>query len=115
MREFRHDLLSLLNQVLGYSYLVEEEASDGGYESVVKDIQKIQKVGKSMERLIADQLVNAWPQDLLNVSEEGSAPKKSKTLRPLLMRKAPMWWLTSMDEYWLWMMRKRTDQCCVAS
>ena len=78
MREFRHDLLSLLNQVLGYSYLVEEEASDGGYESVVKDIQKIQKVGKSMERLIADQLVNAWPQDLPNVSEEVQPQKKSE-------------------------------------
>ena len=75
MREFRHDLLSLLNQILGYSELLEEEAGDLDQQSLVEDIQRIQKIGRSMERLISDRLVAAFTSSSTTLESQSAGPQ----------------------------------------
>ncbi len=90
LRVFRHDLLSLLNQVLGYAELVEEEASDSGSQDVVKDAQRIQKIGREMEQLISSRLVTSLATvasltevtDAVAVSAEQTAVNHRDALNP---------------------------------
>jgi sigma-B regulation protein RsbU (phosphoserine phosphatase) len=57
IRVLRHDLLSPLNQILGYAELVEEIAVDGEYADVVPDLKKIQRAARGLEKLITERVI----------------------------------------------------------
>src|SRR5262245_11960355 len=47
-----HELRTPLNAIIGYSEMLQEEAADGGQESVVADLGKINAAGKHLLELI---------------------------------------------------------------
>ncbi|HEY5973885.1 MAG TPA: response regulator, partial [Geobacteraceae bacterium] len=47
-----HELRTPLNAIIGYSELLQEEAQDSGYDSLIADLQKICSSGKHLLRLI---------------------------------------------------------------
>ncbi|MEW6126214.1 MAG: response regulator [Acidobacteriota bacterium] len=49
-----HELRTPLNAIIGYSEMLEEEATDSGYEDFVPDLQKINLAGKHLLSLIND-------------------------------------------------------------
>ena len=49
-----HDLRAPLNQVIGYSELLMEQAQEQGQDDFVQDLQKIQTAGKQLLALIDD-------------------------------------------------------------
>jgi PAS domain S-box-containing protein len=51
-----HELRTPLNAIIGYSEMLQEEASEGGQESFVSDLAKIQTAGKHLLALINDVL-----------------------------------------------------------
>jgi sigma-B regulation protein RsbU (phosphoserine phosphatase) len=75
LRVLRHDLLSPLNQILGYSELVEEIAIDAAYVDVVPDLKKIQGAARGLEKLISERLVaESWTDlQLQSAAEETPA------------------------------------------
>jgi len=49
-----HELRTPLNSIIGYSDMLQEESVSLGYGEIVPDLQKIQKAGKHLLRLIND-------------------------------------------------------------
>ena len=52
----RHDLRTPINQILGYSELLQEEAEEGGQAAFVPDLQKIQAAARKLLALIDEHL-----------------------------------------------------------
>jgi sigma-B regulation protein RsbU (phosphoserine phosphatase) len=51
-KKIRHDLRTPINQILGYSELLEEQAQDEGDASYIPDLQKIQTAARRLLELI---------------------------------------------------------------
>ncbi len=51
-----HELRTPLNAIIGYTDLVQEEASDLGYETIITDLTKIQTAAKQLLGIISDVL-----------------------------------------------------------
>jgi class 3 adenylate cyclase len=51
-RKLRHDLRGPINQILGYSELLEEEVEERGHGSLVPDLQKIRSAARRLLELI---------------------------------------------------------------
>jgi signal transduction histidine kinase len=51
-----HELRTPLNAIIGYSEMLEEDASDGGQAAIVPDLRKIQAAGRHLLTLINDLL-----------------------------------------------------------
>jgi signal transduction histidine kinase/DNA-binding response OmpR family regulator len=49
-----HELRTPLNAIIGYSEMLEEQASDAGNEELVPDLRKIHSAGKHLQALIDD-------------------------------------------------------------
>jgi signal transduction histidine kinase len=49
-----HELRTPLNAIIGYSEMLQEEATDLGYEDIAPDLQKIHSAGKHLLELISD-------------------------------------------------------------
>lgn len=58
----RHDLRTPLNQILGYSEMLAEDATGSGQESLRTDLNKIQQAARTMGRLL-DELFISSPVD----------------------------------------------------
>ncbi len=58
MAELRHDLINPINQILGYSELLEEDARDR-YPDAVEDLGKIQQAAGTLLSLLQTRLVGA--------------------------------------------------------
>lgn len=52
----RHDLRTPINQIIGYSELLEEEAEDAGHNDYVSDLKKIQQAARRMLELVDEHL-----------------------------------------------------------
>jgi len=52
MAQLRHDLRTPINQILGYSELLQEEAEEAGHESYVSDLGKIQLAARNLLKLV---------------------------------------------------------------
>ncbi len=51
-----HELRTPLNAIIGYTDLVQEEATDSGYETIISDLTKIQVSAKQLLGIISDVL-----------------------------------------------------------
>jgi signal transduction histidine kinase/DNA-binding response OmpR family regulator len=51
-----HELRTPLNAIIGYSEMLQEEAQDGGLESFIPDLKKINRAGRHLLELINDVL-----------------------------------------------------------
>lgn len=49
-----HELRTPLNAIIGYSEMLEEEAEDYGYEDITPDLQKINRAGTHLLKLISE-------------------------------------------------------------
>jgi PAS domain S-box-containing protein len=49
-----HELRTPLNAIIGYSEMLQEDASEGGYSDIIPDLQKIYGAGKNLLNLIND-------------------------------------------------------------
>jgi len=56
LSKIRHDLRTPLNQVIGYSEMLQEEAGDLGLDAYVPDLQKIHAAGSQLLALINDNI-----------------------------------------------------------
>jgi class 3 adenylate cyclase len=59
LSNIRHNLRTPLNQILGYSEMLQEEAEDLGLEPYVPDLQKIHAAGSQLLALINDNVSSA--------------------------------------------------------
>jgi len=59
LSNIRHNLRTPLNQILGYSEMLQEEAEDLGLEPYVPDLQKIHAAGSQLLSLINDNVSSA--------------------------------------------------------
>lgn len=75
-RVVRHDMLSLLNQVLGYAELVEEEVLESNVTHLAEDLQRIRKVAYQMVGLVQERFRNAsHPETDLIRQSSGDSPE----------------------------------------
>jgi len=58
LSKIRHDLRTPINQIIGYSELLQEEAEDDGLESMVSDLGKITGAAKRMLELLEAAFAN---------------------------------------------------------
>jgi signal transduction histidine kinase len=56
MRRLKHDLLTPVNHIIGYSELMIETAMDRGQSGLADEIQEIRKRGQRMPRLLGEML-----------------------------------------------------------
>jgi sigma-B regulation protein RsbU (phosphoserine phosphatase) len=56
LSHIRHELRTPLNQIIGYSEMLEEDATDAGQDALVPDLQKIQKAARNLDGLIQTHL-----------------------------------------------------------
>ena len=56
MSRMRHELRTLLNAIIGYSEMLEEEAEEQGHESFIPDLQKISSAAKHLLAFMNDRL-----------------------------------------------------------
>lgn len=56
LSHIRHELRTPLNQIIGYSEMLEEDATDAGQGALVPDLQKIQKAARNLDGLIQTHL-----------------------------------------------------------
>ncbi len=56
LSNIRHSLRTPLNQIIGYSEMLQEEAEDVGLEAYIADLQKIHTAGAQLLRLINDSI-----------------------------------------------------------
>jgi signal transduction histidine kinase len=75
-----HDLRTPLNQVIGYSELLIEQAQEEGQESFVPDLQKIHEAGRALLALIS-QLQGAPEQSIAAASEISTTTTAKSTPR----------------------------------
>ena len=55
----RHDLRTPLNQILGYSEMLAEDATSSGQESLRTDLNKIQQAARTMIRLLDEMFISS--------------------------------------------------------
>lgn len=72
LADLRHDLCTPINQILGYSELLEEELADGE-EADPEDLRKIQQAARSMLTLVRTRITAA----VLDSTAAGSLPAKA--------------------------------------
>lgn len=58
LSHLRHDLRTPINQIIGYSELLAEEAADAGHEAYAPDLEKIRGAAKTLLNLINDNLTD---------------------------------------------------------
>jgi sigma-B regulation protein RsbU (phosphoserine phosphatase) len=58
LSHLRHDLRTPINQILGYSELLMEEAADAGHDTYDADLKKIRQAAKQLLNLINDNLTD---------------------------------------------------------
>ena len=58
LSHLRHDLRTPINQILGYSELIREEAADAGHSIYDADLQKIRQAAKTILNLINENLTD---------------------------------------------------------
>ncbi len=58
LSHLRHDLRTPINQILGYSELLMEEAADAGHDAYDPDLKKIRQAAKQLLNLINDNLTD---------------------------------------------------------
>jgi len=56
LSHIRHEFRTPLNQIIGYSEMLEEDATDAGQDALVPDLQKIQKAARNLDGLIQTHL-----------------------------------------------------------
>ena len=54
LSQIRHDLKTPINQIIGYSQMLHEEATDDGQDAYLADLMKIENAGKHLLNLIND-------------------------------------------------------------
>jgi signal transduction histidine kinase len=72
MRRLKHDLLTPVNHIIGFSELMIETAMDRGQSGLADEIQEIRKRGKGLPRLIGE---------MLSVSQNQTAGDQSDAVR----------------------------------
>lgn len=72
-RMVRHDIRSCLNQIIGYSDLLTDEATEQGLDHLVDDLQKIHRAGKTLLDLINDHV------DPVNQRADNFQPRRDVT------------------------------------
>ena len=50
--QLRHDLRTPVNQILGYSEMLEEDAEADGHDAYVSDLKKVQMAARTLLSLI---------------------------------------------------------------
>ncbi len=76
-KSLRHELLTPLNQIIGYSELLQEEMDDGGLEEFLPDLAKITEAGRQLMRLINQVKLPSTAPDYPAVQAElGSSPSE---------------------------------------
>lgn len=78
LSHLRHDLRTPLNQIIGYSELLLEEAADAGHDDYAPDLERIRGAAKTLLSLINDNLTD----DRLTLAGEIVAQGGSAGLRP---------------------------------
>jgi len=61
--QVRHDLRTHLNQILGYSELLMDDAQDGGWQEAIPDLQNIYMAGRNLLTIINDYVDPVKAQD----------------------------------------------------
>jgi len=85
-----HELRTPLNAIIGYSEMLEEEATDFGYQDLIPDLNKIQNAGKHLLALINDILdiskIEAGKVELFceEFKLEGLLKEISSTIKPVV-------------------------------
>jgi sigma-B regulation protein RsbU (phosphoserine phosphatase) len=59
LSDLRHDLCTPINQILGYSEMLEEDAEAMGQTEVVEDLQKIQSAASNLLTMVRERLTDA--------------------------------------------------------
>ncbi|HYT59605.1 MAG TPA: adenylate/guanylate cyclase domain-containing protein [Haliangiales bacterium] len=83
LSNIRHSLRTPLNQVIGYSEMLQEEAEDLGLDAYVPDLQKIHAAGSQLLALINDNLSQARVES--GKLELESLQRDSRTLLDLII------------------------------
>jgi PAS domain S-box-containing protein len=87
-----HELRTPLNAIIGYSEMLEEDAQDGGQDSIVSDLKKIQAAGRHLLTLINDVLdlskIEAGKLELtLEACDAGAIAREvAATVHPLVQK-----------------------------
>lgn len=87
LSELRHDLRTPLNQIIGYSEMLEEEAVESGQASTVDDLRKIQSAARRLLDLIDTRLqdgVGAVPSPSPKVATSATVATPAISHRALL-------------------------------
>jgi class 3 adenylate cyclase len=69
--QIRHDLRTPINQILGYSELLQEQAEESGQAALVADLQKIQAAARRLLELVEEHLAP----EKLKAREAAPAPR----------------------------------------
>ena len=56
LAQLRHDLRTPVNQIIGYSEMLQEDAEAGGHKAYVSDLQKIQLAARQLLELVNSKL-----------------------------------------------------------
>ncbi len=67
--KLRHDLRTPVNQILGYSEMLQEDAEAAGHASYVADLRKIQNAARELERLIKQRLGITIPSEAAGIAQ----------------------------------------------
>jgi class 3 adenylate cyclase len=74
LSKIRHDLRTPINQIIGYSELLKEEAEDEGLDSMVDDLGRIGGAARRLLELLEAAFVNPAAVDAMRRSAEASGP-----------------------------------------
>src|SRR5574341_228916 len=79
--KIKHDLRTPINQILGYSELLQEEAEEQGQSDFVPDLQRIQAAAKTLLKLL-DELFAAFALEPLGAPRAASPAPASAPAAP---------------------------------
>jgi phosphoserine phosphatase RsbU/P len=85
----RHDLRTPINQIVGYSELLIEEAGDAGHTSYAPDLEKIRGAAKTLLNLINDNLTDERLTLTGEILDPGTASRPQFSSRPPIDFDAP--------------------------
>jgi phosphoserine phosphatase RsbU/P len=77
----RHELRTPINQIIGYSEMIQEDAEDAGQSGYSSDLQKIQLAARHMLALINEHLMPADP---------SAPPREAETIMQKVAGRAPV-------------------------
>jgi signal transduction histidine kinase len=86
LSNIRHNLRTPLNQIIGYSEMLQEEGEDLGLEAYVPDLQKIHSAGNQLLALINENVASARVES--GKLDLESLQRDSRTLLDLIMATA---------------------------